>query len=218
MPVRRTQRPEEAHELGFTRLYRDDLEKIAKTLQEAGQLSIKVDDLEADEPADFSHEDMPLRPRRVTMTAGSATGDELVRVELGRRVAKLVLTEPTTMTEGVRARIENVCDGNFADTMLAGRAFNIGMTCVGVVALGSLALMPLVGETWAGGVGVGIVLGGGWLVDRLFGRRHGEIIVINDWRRNRPSFFRRTRDDWIVEAIMMILGLVIGYFIGRGAA
>ncbi|MFG3441275.1 hypothetical protein ACGF0J_28835 [Nonomuraea sp. NPDC047897] len=39
--------------------------------------------------------------------------------------------------------------------------------------------------------------------------------LINAYRRDRPSFFQRTRDDWITGSVMAAVGGVIGYFVNE---
>jgi hypothetical protein len=123
MTVRRTQVESNTYRLGYTRLYREDLEAIAQLLLEVGPLSIICDSLEATEPRDFADPTMPERPRVIRMWASN--GKQSVTVELGRSRGRLVIEEPNTLTEGIQSRIEKICEGRFFDVMIAGR-----LTCI----------------------------------------------------------------------------------------
>lgn len=216
MSVRRTDTPTEYHRLGYTRLFRDDLEKIAILVAEVGQLSIVCDNLEATTASDFSNPLMPERPKYISMEASN--GEQRIRIEVGRGTGKLTIEEPNTLTEGIRTKIEGICDGGFIDHMIAGPNVNLwgiaGFVPVGcALALGLSKAISLSTSEFGMLIGTLVWVAAGSFIFRF--REKSDIVIINVNRADRPSFFRRTKDEWIVELSVMIIGLILGYLIGR---
>jgi hypothetical protein len=174
-------------------------------------LAITCDALEATEATDFSDPRMPERPTAVTISASN--GEQSVKVELGRGRGRLVIEEPDTLTEGDRVRIEKLCAGRFIDRTIAGRAVNI---FVGI-ALAVVTILLLLGAAirdarWLGGI-AGILYLGAIPIGFFAFRNQSEVLVINRYRG--PSFLKRTRDEWIVEVVVMLMGLLLGFIIGH---
>ena len=126
----------------------------------------------------------------------------------------MVIEEPNTLTEGIRTRIEKICQGRFFDRVVAGRLINMSA----FIALVLYAIFAIVGTatgvTWAADVSIALV-SGYILIGFFVFRNQSEVLVINAYRADRPSFFRRTRDDWIVEIVVMFIGLLLGFLIGH---
>jgi hypothetical protein len=83
-----------------------------------------------------------------------------------------------------------------------------------VVALTVLIAGLAIGAKWAAGVAAALIFGF-LLIGGFVFRNQSEVLVINAYRADRPSFFKRTRDDWIVEVIVMLMGLLLGFIIGH---
>jgi hypothetical protein len=216
MAVRRTDIPTESDRLGYTRLFRDDLEKIARLLMELGDVFIVCDNLEATAPSDLSDPLMPERPRNLVME--SSNGEQRVRVEVGRGVGKLTIENPNTLTEGIRAKINEICHGSAIDALIAGRAINTYVLALFVPAgivlvLGSLRVITYSAADISLILALVVWMGTGSFIFRF--REKSDIAIINAYRADKPSFFRRTRDEWVVEVSVMLLGLLLGYFIGH---
>ena len=39
--------------------------------------------------------------------------------------------------------------------------------------------------------------------------------LVNAYRKDRPTFWQRSRDDWIVGVVMLLLGGVLGYLVNQ---
>jgi hypothetical protein len=50
---------------------------------------------------------------------------------------------------------------------------------------------------------------------RVVGAGHAYIHLINAYSRDRPSFWRRTRDDWAVAIVTGVISLIIGFVLGK---
>jgi type IV secretory pathway TrbD component len=159
---------------------------------------------------------MPDRPKRVAMEASN--GEQRVKVEIGRRTGNLTIEEPSTLTEGIRAKIQEICDGSLMDALAAGRTVNLwtlGMVIpvICVLILGELKVLPYSAAYFGTVTWFVAWFSAGILIFRF--REKSDILIINVYRADRPSFFRRTKDDWVVEISVMIVGLILGYIIGR---
>jgi hypothetical protein len=49
---------------------------------------------------------------------------------------------------------------------------------------------------------------------RFTGELPNAVGLINAYRADRPTFWRRTRDDWAGESVMLLIGAVVGGVIG----
>src|SRR6266545_5158134 len=96
----------ETHDLGRLRLYREDMQEIAETVERSGKLRIITEYEEADFPADF--ELLPTDLKSLTITAGE--GDDIrVRVELSETTASIGLTGPGDREYRIREQVQKIC-------------------------------------------------------------------------------------------------------------
>jgi hypothetical protein len=219
MAVKRTHDRTETYPLGHVRLYRDDLEQIAKAVAEVGPLKIACPPWELTDPSDFTDPDLPERLPDLTMAAERAGTDAKVNVSLGRELAEVTLTEPDTLTLGVLNRVQQVCRRR------RWRWFG-RLPLSDWVVMPALILLAVVSQDF---VSIDlfdralIALGGLVLVCMLIivlpqrknssGAR--KAVLINAYRADRPSFWQRTRDDWIIGVAMLLLGGVLGYLVNQ---
>jgi hypothetical protein len=217
MAVKRTQDRVESYQLGHVKLYRDDLEQITKAVMEVGDLRVACGAWELTDPGDFSDPELPERLPDLRMTAhppGSKAGIEVV---LGRWQAHVTLTEPDTRTLGVLSRIQQVCKVRNRGLR---RPTSLAMVVVpGLITFGLARFSPPLSNSLTA------LFIAGWIVlytfvgDFLLGRtRWGgdeSAFLINAYRTERPDFWQRTRDDWVVGAVWALIGGVIGYFVNQ---
>src|SRR5690606_38515322 len=105
MAVERVKKRTETHELGQLKLYRDELEAIAQTLAEFGDLSIRVnDELTGTEPKDFARmrDELPERLEKVRLEA--IWDKSSIAVDLGTG-SRITLVEPEVAARGVLAGV-----------------------------------------------------------------------------------------------------------------
>ncbi|MCO6000138.1 hypothetical protein [Actinoallomurus rhizosphaericola] len=129
--------------------------------------------------------DSPDLPERLPGVEMTATDGTIgVGVRLKRNEAIVIVAEPTSLTEGVLSRIQRI-------TKPRRRA----VTAVRYDMPGGpkIAIRPISAKT-------PVV--------------RSSALLINDYRENRPTFWERTRDDWIVGAVWCVVGLVLGGVIG----
>jgi hypothetical protein len=226
MTVRRTGLSIERQDLGPVRLYREDLRAIAAAVREVGDLKITCDDeYEASEPADFDH--LPERLVNVEISGEKDGGERSITVAFTQNTAYINLVEPDTHAFGVVVRIKNICDQKWRFSRILyrdkGRIFYLG----GIISLIAYTLI-YIGFTnnakstkppWNGvwlndivpllllsviPIGIGI---------RYLGIRR--VAIINAPRADRPGYWKRTGDMWVVGIITALLGAIIGYFLGK---
>lgn len=175
MATRRVGLQIEDYELGHLRLYRDDLEKIAKAVAEIGELVIRCGDWEMTEPADFS--DNTELPDLLPELEIEGRGQSAIDVRLGPNTASVTLVEPDTLTEGILSRIRRIAGAR-------------------------RRRLPLVSVRGAHGYPYFQV-----------SIPTSSAVLINAYRADRPSFWQRTRDDWFIGTVMLLLGGVLGYIV-----
>ncbi|MBQ1081579.1 MULTISPECIES: hypothetical protein [Nocardiopsis] len=110
MAWKRIKKRQETYPLGRLKLYRDELEDIARVLAEFGTLSFLVneDEVSGNEPEDFARMADEL-PDRLGLVQMSATKEETrVVVEIGSD-SRVVLIEPNNDAYGSLTRIKKIC-------------------------------------------------------------------------------------------------------------
>jgi hypothetical protein len=194
MTLRRTQSRTETTHLGHLKLYRDDLIEIAKALAEVGTLAIECGDWVMDDSMDFENPDLPERLPDVAMTG--TDGKTAVSVKLGEGEASVHLIEPTTFTEGTLSRILRLTKPRrriFSRIKFDTKTGPRMVVFTTRMALLATRMVPFP-------VSVTGVL--------------SSAVLINAYRDERPTFWQRTRDDWIVAVVMLLLGAMLGGVIG----
>jgi len=217
MAVKRTHDRAEIYGLGHLRLYRDDLEQIAKAVAEVGPLTISCPPWEFTDLADFSDPDLPERLPELTMTAETPQTDARVEVSLGRGMSRVTVTEPNTLTIGVLSRIRQVCGDRVT-------RYPPELAALAVLLVTSLGCLYLIGQVLDDNRPVVLIpVLVGWMliflvialfVDRSMRPRRNTAVLINVYRAARPTFWERTRDDWAIEGVMLLVGAVLGGVIG----
>ncbi|MEV1198456.1 hypothetical protein [Microbispora rosea] len=202
MTVRRVHGPQpEVYLLGHIRVYREDLELMAKALTEVGPLQIRCGDLEATEPRDF--QELPEILDAVRMTSQIPETETKIEVVLSSREAKVALVEPDTLTLGVLGRIQQVARGCRRMWSLSPASVNVAgkLSDSSVTRRSAGSAVAVIGEEVAV-----------WLVTA---RLRSSAMIINALRSDRPTFWQRTRDDWIIGAVMAVVGGFIGYLVNE---
>ncbi|GII63277.1 hypothetical protein Skr01_33620 [Sphaerisporangium krabiense] len=234
MAVQRTGTRIEIHKLGNLRLFREDMEDIANALAELGDLEIICDNTyRADRGEDFSG--LPERIESLQYVVAvddvrSAVRDpRRIEVELSRWTSYVRLVEPDVLCEGILSRIRTVV------SRPSRRRININhrglMAAHTIFTLGLAAVTAAQGATWiitnkisSGGINYLIAPFGLWVAVSLglmflLARGRGPRVSLrNYYRSDRPSFWRRTRDDWLVQIIGGALFLVLGFILGKVAS
>lgn len=197
MTSRRIGVREETYRLGHLKLYRDELEQIAKVVNEVGELVIRCGDWEMTDPADFTNNaELPEVLPALTMVASRTAGKTAVtaghewptvQVTLSLTEASVTLTQPDTHTLGVLSRIQQVSR--------EGRRWGPGVVLVQVLA--AIVIAAFTSKS----------------IRTARPLTASRAVLINAYRADRPSFWRRSRDDWIIGAVMLLLGGVLGYFV-----
>lgn len=224
MTVRRTKLDVEQYDLGSLRLYREDLQAIAMAASEAGKLAITCDGFEATSPDDFG-DALPEKLSRVTIKAANPDRPSAVEIRLAPREATVLLTEPDTLLAGIVSRVRLICEPRrrrMISALLRVGTGSAGLFVVTGVLLGSGAGFVVAGTVAhpTGGVkaalfvsvGVLAVLSIGfgiWFANRPW------VEMINAPRADRPTYWQRTRDIWVVGVITALLGAVVGYLLGK---
>jgi hypothetical protein len=225
MSIRRPRVAPETYELGALRLYREDLKTIAIAVQELGSITITCETrdgtYEATEPGDF--DEIPEKLTALEIAAHKADGEGTIMATFGGLSAHITLEEPDTLIEGIRSRIVLIC------TPLHRRVWSFCRNAGPVIAV--VGVLGVVGITigyansehskvW-NGIWLNwiipcffealIVIG---IVMRIFGRGRG-LIIINAPRAERPGYWQRTGDMWLVGVATAILGAIIGFVLGK---
>ena len=194
MAARRTRSRSETYQLGHIKLYRDELEDIAVALTEAGDLIIKTGEWEMTEPIDLAdNRELPEVLHHMTLTAhgvvtsadGTTVIGSVVDVVFSPTMARVTLLEPNTLTLGVLNRIQQVTTPHVRRWV---PRFHL---------LRAVALTLLYRR---GNVTSPLSKSGA--------------VLINAYRTDRPTFWQRTRDDWIVGAVWAVVGVVLGGIVG----
>ena len=222
MAVKRTRvRPRtERHFLGHLTLYRDDLEQIAKAVAEVGPLRIECDDWELSDPGDFADPDLPERLSRLRMVAARREGDTEIVVLLSSHGAEVTVTEPDTLTLGVLRRVQEVCDGRDQSRNAKRRRLARVAALLPLVIVALMAMVRVEDKSVALALLMGLLtlimfIGALYNVRRLMHMSGTTATLVNNYRTERPSFWQRTRDDWIIGVVMLLLGGVLGYFVNQ---
>lgn len=233
MTVRRTKLDVEQYDLGSLRLYREDLRAIATAAAEAGDLAITCDGFEATSPEDFG-DGLPEKLEKVTIRAANPDRLGSVEIRLSDREAVVQLTEPDTLLAGVVSRVRLICEprrqhypralewARRADSATplasAALAFTVVLVSLGIIAENRWLTKAHSHGHSAGGVaafvGVGIVAFAA-LSFFLLGAVRPWVEMINAPRADRPTYWQRTGDMWVVGVITALLGAVAGYLLGR---
>jgi hypothetical protein len=238
MTVRRTRLYRVQYDLGSLRLYREDLRAIATAAAEAGDLAITCDGLEATSPDDFG-DALPEKPRTMTISAGNRDTLSAVEIRLSAREATVLLTEPDTLLAGIVYRVRLICEPRrrrLRSALRVGRrdswarivsaALGIVLavlaSVVAVLAAVQASVAPQPGHH-ATGLSADIIaliasLGAVVLAALSFTVWAGNrpwVEIINAPRADRPTYWQRTGDMWLVGVITALLGAIAGYLLGR---
>jgi hypothetical protein len=221
MTVIRLKKRIEIYELGPVRLFREDLEEIASAVNELGSLNIVCDDtFGANSAEDLAK--LPESPRSLKLSASD--GDRRIEVDLSVHLSSVTLTEPDTLCHGMLNRIQHVA-------RRPGRRRPPIFTKVLAFLMWALLTMGVLVTTsvfrWQGspfpvwvdpGIWIAMILICGIMFFQMQKNRDTVICaarIINAYRVDRPSFIRRTRDDWVVESVVAVISLVAGFFLGK---
>ncbi|MEV0704169.1 hypothetical protein AB0I53_40495 [Saccharopolyspora sp. NPDC050389] len=165
----------------------------------------------------------------------SGDGAKRIRVTLRSREAKLVMFDPDMHMRGVAGRIVEVCKTSrrrfspslFKDLRAASFALLLIAILMVSIFLNELRDEPtnrpplhpaMVVAAWFVLVAIGALFVGllVWLV--VGSARSGpqsSAVLRNVYRAERPSFWKRTADDWAVTAVSSTVFLFLGYFLGK---
>jgi hypothetical protein len=242
MTVQRRKLRPEVSDLGALRLYREDLRAIAATINERGTLQIfcyEGDSMfEASDLADFD-KTLPESPYQVTISnIRSASPHEVtatgvveattvsapeVTATFWQWGANVELFEPDTWARGVLSGIQAICRPRRRRMWSFCRRFGGPIAaCAALVLLFIViaATDPQASSVWHNvflnsilpvtllaliPVGIGM---------RLL-TRSNKVIIINALKTDRPSYWDRTRDIWVVGIITAVAGAVLGYALGK---
>lgn len=224
MAVERIRERREVHELGRLKLYRDDLEAIARVLAEFGTLHFTANnEVSGSEPGDFAkmRDELPERLENVEMDA--TRGESAVRVDLGTG-SLVALIEPDMTARGVLTSIKEICDPHrvgrrrflWASLVAAGGAAIFG----GLITTDAMNKGAQFGEallTATVPAGMAALAGAAVVLNQaLFGQKdaHSRDVILNVPRAERPTFGQRLVADGGVSAFWTVVGLVCGGAIG----
>ena len=225
MTVRRTRLSTEHEDLGPVRLYREDLRAIATAVSELGDMTITCDgEYEASEPTDFDH--LPERLANLEISSRKKDIKRSITVKFDSTSASIDLVEPDTHSLGVAARVKEICDQKLRLRRLLFRNLGYNFVSAGIISIilytvlyigvnGTKSAKPPWSGIWLNEIvpllllsfipiGLGL---------RFFGT--SRVIIINALRADRPGYWKRTGDTWIVGVITAVLGALIGYFLGQ---
>lgn len=224
MSTRRIRSRVVSYRLGHIRLYRDDMEQIARVIEEVGKFKAFCDDWELTTSSDFRDATLPEALTGVEIIAKSDDGSTRIKVKLNSVAAVVVLIEPDTLTLGALGRIRQIAKqrqrfwrvGPGARWIAVGGALTFGALAAGSTA--AFANMPLHQSTvtrtltwsftalvWVASV-IFLIIPPPW-------RTCSSAILVNADFVERPSFWRRTRDDWVIGVVMALVGGVLGYVV-----
>jgi hypothetical protein len=131
MSIRRARQAVEVSSLGKIKLYREDLEAIARLAAEVGDLSITCDAFEATDADDFDQLAEKLHNVEITGSDGSHG----VEVTLNRKAATVSLIEPNTHTLGVLGSINRITEESRKRGIRLFRWLNLGSAALGLAGL-----------------------------------------------------------------------------------
>jgi hypothetical protein len=184
---------------------------IAEAAAEIGPLVIKCGSYRADRPGDF--EDLPERPYGLVISAVAEDG-RAVEIELSGRDSRVVLTEPDSQCTGVLTRIREVCARSRRGRLPKYKiALFLTAAAVTTISFSSIVTLnnPALGIIGAV-VGWALFAAGLFIGLRIATRR---AVLLNVRREDRPSFWRRTRDDWAVQIAGGLVLLALGILLGK---
>jgi hypothetical protein len=239
--VRRTKLTVERYDLGSLRLYREDLQAMATAAAEAGDLTIQCDGFEATSPDDFNS--LPEKLANVNITAKRPADSSSLKIRISPKEAIVQLEEPDTLLAGILSRIRLICEPRRRrlrsllpkDTS---RLYALSVALVGSLIAAAAATVGAYqftsvsppnsntsshsqhhsGGGWTGLDTAGVVIGAIFLLS-LVGYvilvAHPKVIIINAIRSERPTYWQRTRDNWLIGIATTILGVVLGYILGK---
>ncbi|MEV0821882.1 hypothetical protein [Nonomuraea rubra] len=236
MAIRRTPaQTGRVYPLGAIRLYREDLQAIAKAVAELGPLHIAIrsDGLVMDDPADFA--DLPEKIANVSIIARSKESESRIIVELFYDRAAVTVIEPDTLTSSICVRIQDICSKR---TRVLGKPPSVipktgflpsksdvltAAVFAGALAIPTWALVNWWGPTISNGpVSVGwlsalvgataLALG---LVAAFLRTRIRGATLVNAYEADRPPFWRRHRSEAWLSTVGAVAGAVLGYFINQ---
>lgn len=184
MTVKRIGTRQETYELGHLKLYREDLEEIAKAVSEVGPLKISCGDWRMNDPADFADPELPEALPDLVMTAQRPDSSTGVMVDLGARVASVKVAEPDTHIEGVLSRIQRITEPRQRGLLSLAKNPEVGWMAV--------FLKPRVAAKTV---------------------TISSAVLVNAYRDDRPTFWERRRDELLINAVTLVLGAVLGYLV-----
>jgi hypothetical protein len=225
MSIRRPKLSPETYELGALHLYREELKAIASTVQELGSLEIsckaKDGTYEATEPGDL--DEIPEELKEVTITAKTANGQGSVIASFSEDNAHITLEEPDILIEGIRSRISAVCMPLRRRAWWFCKSADNIVLVVGVLGLIGLLIGAANNEksrvwnsVWLNWIIPSFFLALiviGFVMQFYYEPR--EVIIINAPRADRPSYWQRTGDMWMVGVVTAIIGAIIGFILGK---
>lgn len=221
----------ETNHLGHVKLYRDELEQIIRSVAEIGEPIIEGPEFTATSEQDLADQAVPEKLEWLTITA--SRGKHQLRVTLNQATAVVEMIEPDTLLRGVLTAVAQVCQRS----LRRGRS----MAPLGVVApdvarryqrsdrvtKGLLVFVLALATTV---ISLDLYLHA-WMLSRdgllmlvlipvplwiLWAfRKHSSAVLINAYRAERPTFWQRKRDDLLINAVALVLGGVIGYFVNE---
>jgi len=243
MTVRRIEAQVEATSLRHVRIFRDDLIAIARALLEVGPLVGSCGDLQFDDPTDFERMagQLPEHLPALTMVAvapdrGGQPEASRVEIVLSPDMARVTLTEPVTLTLGVRDRVMRIAAHGERRVINVLGSSGAMRRYLGWLALAFLVWWVIELPTAAAHLvhNVGLLLSHGRIpsgksillligliiavslllvgASRLPGTS-SSAVVINVPRASRPSFWVRKRDDIKIAIVSLVAGGVVGYFV-----
>lgn len=212
MTLRTTRDERDSIDLGTPRLYREDLEQIARIVRDEcdGQVTIEFFDKRGrvgDAPTAFAEhhaqEDTTENLERLTIS-GERGGTEL-EVSFSPAESRLIVTNPDNSARGAAGQIHQIC---VAHRRYRLRWLRLGD--IGLVAAGGALGVVLAGD-WRVGlvslVAAYTALSLPWVRSWLEPRT----LLVNAPRVERPSWWQRHRKD----ALLLLIGGCIGYGVNQ---
>jgi hypothetical protein len=222
MTARRIGSQIETTHLGHVRLYRDELEKVAAAVGEVGDVTILCDDWELTDPADLGNDGIPDLLSRVSIGAqrsvtedGRSKDEPVMAVALNGDEACVTIFEPGVLTEGALSRIQRIVGPRrrrWHVPLAKGASGRETLASLGAIG-GVLALVGYISPLLTPLFSI-VAIAAVFFVLFARNRRVSSAIVVNAYRKDRPSFWQRTRDDWVVATVMLVLGAIVGGFVG----
>jgi hypothetical protein len=219
------QKVEEKYDLGYLNLYREELIAITRAVAELGEVSIECDNSEATSPEDFNN--LPEELRWVSIKSQGTSGTS-IKVLLSHSAALVTVSYPNTLTAGILTRLRDIAKNSrrpFRSLIPQSEGFQIARYTISVIAWFALVVDVLVFSThphsknwtqlefgitsWSGSA----VLLAAFIIGRLQKLTH--VLITNAPRAERPSYWQRNGDTWVIGLITAVIGAVIGYFLGK---